>query len=64
MVNINDSETFHIEVEIEPNNHDMVLRVFEYILKNVLQNKKTNNDKIKLKFPYRSIMFIKAKTRN
>ena len=58
MLNINGAETFHIEVEINPNNRDMVLRVFEYGFINAMKNKETGKDKIKLKFPEPRVIYL------
>ena len=58
MLNINGSDTFHIEVEISPNNQDVVLRIFEYGFMNAMKNKETGKDKIKLKFPEPRVIYL------
>ena len=58
MLNINGSETFHIEVEINPNNQDMVLRIFEYGFMHAMKNKEIGKDKIKLKFPEPRVIYL------
>ena len=57
IITINDTEKIHAEAQIN-NDNTVALRVFDYGYQDALKYKKTENDRLILKFPQSKIIFL------